>query len=94
MTITSQPGSAAPGTDREQARKRIQARRDLFSHFISFLVVNAAFIGVWAVTGGGYFWPGWILACWGAGLVLHAWDVFWRRPITEADIDAELRRRD
>jgi len=33
-----------------------------------------------------------VLAAWGAGLVLHAWDVFVRQPITEADIDDELRR--
>ena len=43
-------------------------------------------------TGAGYFWPAWVLGCWGAGLVLHAWEAFVRRPITDSDIDAELRR--
>ena len=79
--------------EREAARRRLQARRDFGSHLVSYVVVNAFLIGVWAVTGGGYFWPVWIMACWGMGLVLHAWDVFWRRPLTEADIDAELERR-
>jgi hypothetical protein len=79
--------------EREAARRRLQARRDFGSHLVSYVVVNAFLIGVWAVTGGGYFWPVWVIACWGMGLVLHAWDVFWRRPLTEADIDAELERR-
>ena len=79
--------------EREAARRRLQARRDFGSHLVSYVVVNAFLIGVWAVTGAGYFWPVWIMACWGMGLVLHVWDVFWRRPLTEADIDAELERR-
>jgi hypothetical protein len=79
--------------EREAARRRLQTRRDFGSHLVSYVVVNAFLIGVWAVTGGGYFWPVWVIACWGMGLVLHAWDVFWRQPLTEADIDAELERR-
>jgi hypothetical protein len=47
---------------------------------------------VWLMSGGGYFWPGWVMAGWGILLVLHAWDVFWRRPITEADVDQEVSR--
>jgi hypothetical protein len=92
MTVTTQPGPPTVDSERERALKRIQGRRDLFSHLITYLVVNASLIAVWAMSGGGYFWPGWVLACWAAGLVLHAWDVFWRRPITDAEIDAELHR--
>lgn len=76
---------------RTAARKRIESRRELGSHLVAYVVINAGFVGVWAMTGG-YFWPAWILACWGAGLLLHAWDVLWRRPISRADIDTELRR--
>ena len=79
-------------SEREQARKRLQERRDFGSHLVAYVVVNAGFIAVWAMTGAGYFWPAWVMACWGVGLVLHAWEVFFRRPVTEADIDEELRR--
>ena len=79
-------------SDREQARKRLQERREFGSHAVAYIVINAFVVGVWAVTGAGYFWPAWVLAGWGAGLALHAWETFMRRPVTEADIDAELRR--
>ena len=79
-------------SEREQARKRLQERRDFGSHLVAYAVVNAFLIGVWAMTGAGYFWPAWVLAGWGVGLVLHAWEVFFHRPVTEADVDEELGR--
>jgi uncharacterized membrane protein YecN with MAPEG domain len=85
-------GTEATTADpREQARKRLQERRDFTSHLAAFVVVNAFLILVWALTGG-YFWPAWVLGVWGAGLVLHAWEIFLHRPITDADVDAELNR--
>ncbi len=93
MSITAEPHRPDVDGAREQARKRLQAKRDLGSHLVSYLVINALLVGTWAVTGGGYFWPGWVLGLWGAGLLMHAWEVLWRRPITEAGVDAELARR-
>jgi hypothetical protein len=77
---------------RERIRKRLQDRRDFGSHLVAYVVINTFLVLMWALTGAGYFWPAWVIAGWGAGLVLHAWDTFLRRPVTEADIDAELRR--
>ena len=84
---------APADTARHQARKRLERKRKLVSDLVTYVVVNAFLIGVWAVTGRGYFWPAWILAGWGLGLVLAAWDVYGRKPITEQEVDAELRRR-
>jgi hypothetical protein len=75
-----------------RARKRVEERRQFGSHLAAFLVVNTCLVVIWALTGGGYFWPAWIIGLWGVGLVLHAWDLFVRRPVTDADIEAELRR--
>ena len=98
-TMDTSPGTevasdAAAASDRERARKRLQDRQDFGAHVVAFCVVNAFLVGVWAVTGAGYFWPVWVLAPWGVGLVLHAWETFARRTITEADIEAELQRLD
>ena len=95
MTVETEPGNGAtePVTERETARRRLEAKRDLASHLVAYLVINSLLVAVWAITGSGYFWPIWIIAPWGAGLVLHAWDVYIRKPVTDADVDAELRRR-
>ena len=79
---------------RAQALETLQARRDFVSHVVAYTVVNLALIGIWAVTGAGYFWPIWLILGWGIGLVLHAWTVFGQRPITESDIERELHRTD
>ena len=92
----SVPGTArdnATTTDRERARERVQARREFASHAVAFVVINGFLVAAWVITGGGYFWPAWILAGWGVGLVLHGWETFVRRPITDADVDRELERQ-
>jgi hypothetical protein len=78
--------------ERAQARKRLQDRRKILSDVVSYVVINAFLVVVWLMSGGGYFWPGWVMAGWGLLLVLHAWEVYWRHPITEADIDREVSR--
>jgi hypothetical protein len=79
------------GSVRASARKRIEKRRNLQGGLVAYVVVNAFLVAVWAMTGGGYFWPAWIIAGWGAGMLLGLWD-YLRGPVTEADVDDELRR--
>ena len=80
-------------TDREQARKRVEKKHKFRGDVVAYVVVNVLVVGVWAVTGAGYFWPGWVLAGWSVLLLLDAWNVYYRRPITEAEVDEEMRRR-
>ena len=84
--------STDPAGERAAAIKRINARRDFFKHITVYAVVNAGLIVIWLVTGAGYFWPGWVLGGWGIGLVLHGWDLYGRRPISEAEIQREMER--
>ncbi len=81
-----------PVSEREQALQSIKKRRDFASHVFVFLVVNAAVWGIWAFTGSGYPWPAWLTGLWGIGLVTNAWDVYVRRPVTEADVQREISR--
>jgi hypothetical protein len=79
-------------TTREAAIKRLTARRDFGMHAITYVIFNGAMVFAWYVTGHGYFWPGWLIALWGAALLVHGWDVWFRRPITEEDIRREVER--
>jgi len=85
--MTNEPMNA-----RDAAYRRLKARRDFWAHLVTYVVFNGAMVIVWYVTGHGYFWPGWLLGLWGAGLVMHAWDVWIRQPITEEDIRREVDR--
>jgi len=94
MTGTSEPESvAARSPDYEQACTRVEKKRKFTSDVVAYVVINAFLVGVWAVTGFGYFWPGWVLAAWGVFLVLDAWNLYYRKPITEEDIEREQRGR-
>ena len=66
-------------------------QRNLVLH-VAYVVVNAFLVVVWAITGAGYFWPVWVMAGWGIGVVLHAYNVFFARRITEDDIEREMQR--
>ena len=77
---------------REEAKNRVTKRRDLGTHLVVYVVVNSMLIGIWAITGAGYFWPAWVLLGWGVGVILNVWDVYFRRPVTEHDIEQEMKK--
>ena len=46
---------------------------------------------IWALSGGGYFWPVWALFGWGIGLAFHAVAAYSpRATITEEQIRKEM----
>lgn len=94
MTMPEQREELSVSKDetRVLARKRVEARRDFATHVVAYVVVNAFLVAVWLLGGGGYFWPAWVMGGWGIGVALNAWDVYGRQPITEADVDEEMRR--
>jgi hypothetical protein len=53
-------------------------------------VVNIFLVSLWAATGMGYFWPGWVLAGCAVLLLLRAWKVSYRQSIMDAAIEEEL----
>ena len=84
-------------TDEEQrnaAIERLKHKRAFFQNLVAYVIINAFLVVIWAASGAGYFWPIWVMGGWGIGLAFHAWDVFGRKPITEADIQREMQRGD
>jgi len=77
---------------REAAIERLKAKRAFQANLVSFVLVNALLIGIWAVSGGGFFWPVFVLLGWGFGLAMHAWQVYGKKGITEDDVQREMRR--
>ncbi len=54
------------------ARRRVENRQGFIIHLLLYLIVNAALVGIWKLTGGGYPWFLWPLFGWGIGIVGHA----------------------
>jgi fatty acid desaturase len=79
-------------SDYERARARLTRKRKFRGDVVAYVVINAFLVGIWAVTGSGSFWPGWVLAGWGVLLVLDGWDAYFRYDVTEADIQREMHK--
>jgi 2TM domain-containing protein len=80
---------------RDRAVTQLKKRRDFYGHLLVYVLVNTFFVVIWAVVGAHvFFWPVFPIVGWGIGVVMNAWDVFWRPPITEDDIQREIERED
>jgi hypothetical protein len=79
-------------SSRDQAIERLKKKRDFRTHVFMYIVVNAMLVGIWAVTGGGFFWPIFPILGWGIGIAGNAWDVYGRKPFTEDEIRREQER--
>ena len=80
---------------REQALKRLKAQRAFRGLLVTAVGVMALMIAIWALSGGGYFWPIWVVFGLGIALITTAWQAYGPREseITEADIERELEKR-
>lgn len=97
--------ATAPMREPEAAREWAIARLKLKRHFaksaMTYVSVNGILWIIWALadrsTDGSLPWPSWISIIWGFFLALDAWRAYvpWpaslNRPITEEDIERELR---
>jgi hypothetical protein len=98
MTTMRPPVQAPPIPDpeqqrREQAIKRIRDKNAFMLHLVAYLVINTAFVVVWAMSGVGYFWPIFAMVGWGAGVAIHGYCVYGgNSKMTETQIEREMKR--
>lgn len=88
--------ASSPEGLRDQALRSLKKRRDLHTHAFAYLTINLLVWGVWLLIGmaadNWWPWPLWVTLGWGIGLAFNAWDVYVRRPITEAELAREIDR--
>ena len=91
------PGPQGPAGHGEEDRlralalRRLKARRELGAHVLAYVSVNIFLVVIWAMTGGGFFWPVFPILGWGIGLAFHVWDVVAPEP-GERRVEAEMER--
>ena len=81
---------------RDYARKSLKKKQDfkqyLWVYFAVSILVTATW---WVVMPGMYFWPIWVYFGMGIGALftgLNAYGKLGAKPITDADVDAEVER--
>lgn len=88
----------SPNELREQALAQVKKRRDLKAHAVVYTLFNLAIWGIWAVVAANshswWPWPVFLTVFWGIGLAMNAWDVYFRKPITEQELQREIDRLD
>ncbi|MEA2468152.1 MAG: eukaryotic-like serine/threonine-protein kinase [Thermoleophilaceae bacterium] len=62
------PPAHAP---RDHRRRRSGLEISFRIHLTVYIVVNLMLVGIWAASGGGYFWPVWSILGWGIGVGCH-----------------------
>jgi len=55
---------------------RLKKQRDFRGHLITYLLVNAFLVVIWAVTSHGFFWPAFVLGGWGIAVAVNAWEAY------------------
>lgn len=100
-----EPAVAADRADtelRDAAIASLKRKRKFVQDAVGYVAVNGVLWLIWALsdrsTDGGMPWPAWVSAIWGFLLAVDAWRAFGRwpaslhRPITEADIEREMKQ--
>ena len=78
---------------RKQAVASLNRKRAFKQTLVAYVLVNIALVGIWALSGQGYFWPAWVIGGWGLGLAFQAWAAYGpRHEITEDEVSEEMSR--
>lgn len=79
---------------RDLAYKRLKAQRAFKGTLLTAVLVLAIVTAIWALSGGGYFWPIWVVFGLGIALITTGWSAYGpgQKAITDADVDREVNR--
>lgn len=79
---------------RHAAEKRLKDQSGFWRVLGIFAIVWLILTAVWALAGGGYFWPVWAIFGMSIALAFIAWGAFGPREKipTDAEVEEEMRR--
>jgi len=81
---------------RDFARQQLKKKQGFKTYLAVYVGVTGLVTAIWFLTSpGNYFWPIWVIFGMGIGAVATGLDAYgkrWSKPITEADVDAEVER--
>jgi hypothetical protein len=79
---------------RKVAHKRLQAKQGFIYFLFVWLGVSIIVTLVWLLSGGGYFWPGWVIGGMGIAAFFSGLNAYGppSNVIPESKIDAEVRK--
>lgn len=96
MSQTSSTPTLGPSDERlrELAVRRLKKKQAFRGHLTVYVAVNLVLWGVWVIGGvvsGWVFpWPVFPTVFWGLFVLGQANDVYWRKPLSEEAIQAEV----
>lgn len=78
---------------RDRAVSSLKRKQAFKQSLVAYVVVNAFMVAIWALSGGGYFWPAWVMGAWGLGLAMQCYNAYGAsHGISESDVSREMAR--
>lgn len=77
---------------RHAAVQRLQRKRGFMNYVVGAIGISILMVIIWFLSGRGYFWPMWVMGGFAIGLIFMGIGVFTNKPITEDEIQQEMKK--
>ncbi len=77
---------------RDAAIHRLNRKRGFVSYVVGAVLVSLLMVVIWALSGGGYFWPAWVMLAFVVGLVVMGINMLINKPLTDEQINREMQK--
>ena len=91
--LAPEQGVDTQANARELAIQRLKMKQDFKGVLAGGLFAVVIVVVIWAIGGGGYFWPVWVMLGAAIGIVGQGWKAYGpSNRITEDDVQREMSR--
>ena len=85
-------GGMSDNDARHAAVQRLQRKRGFMNYVVGAIGISILMVIIWFLSGRGYFWPMWVMGGFAIGLIFMGIGVFTNKPITEDEIQQEMKK--